>query len=170
MERRIGVRGIAYRDGKLLSVLHKDHDGNPVDFWAIPGGGLDPNESLEAGVSREMVEETGVAPQVGRLLFVQQFAYTTRSGAVREQLEFFFHLENPEEYQTIDLTATTHGVSELADIAWIDPKTCNILPAFLRTLDLDEYLTTNMPVYVWNELPATSDLLDVINPAVDPVA
>ncbi len=170
MERRIGVRGIAYQNGKLLSVLHKDHDGNPVDFWAIPGGGLDSGESIEACVQREMIEETGIAPKVGRLLFVQQFLFPTRTGELREQLEFFFHLENPNDYATVDLTTTTHGVQELADITWIDPKTSNVLPAFLQTLDLDGYLTADKPVYIWNELPAAGSLLDVVNPAVDPVA
>lgn len=154
MERRIGVRGIAYKDGKLLSVLHKDHEGNPADFWAIPGGGLDPNESVEQCVAREMVEETGIAPKIGRLLFMQQFLFTHHTGQIREQFELFFHLENPEDYETVDLAATTHGAYELAEIAWIDPKATNILPAFLQTLDLDEYTTTDKPVYIWNELGA----------------
>lgn len=170
MERRIGVRGIAYRDGKLLSVLHKDRDGNPVDFWAVPGGGLDPAESIEACMHREMIEETGIAPKVGRLLFVQQFQSPTRSGALREHLEFFFHLENPDDYATVDLTATTHGTQELAEIAWIDPKTSNIMPLFLQTLNLDEYLTTDKPVYIWNELPSNDTLLDVADTAINAVA
>lgn len=152
MERRVGVRGIAYRDGKLLSVLHKDHEGNPVDFWAIPGGGLDPAEPIEQCVYREMIEETGIAPKIGRLLFVQQFPFTRHTGQVREQLEFFFHIENPDDYETIDLSSTTHGEHELAEIAWIDPKTSNVLPEFLQTIDLDEYTTNDKPVFIWNEL------------------
>lgn len=152
MERRIGVRGIAYKDGKLLSVLHKDHDGNPVDWWAIPGGGLDPGESIEQCVAREMIEETGIEPKIGRLLFVQQFPFTRHTGEVREQMEFFFHLENPEAYEAIDLTTTTHGAQELAEISWIDPKSSNVLPEFLQTIDLELYTTTNQPVYIWNEL------------------
>lgn len=152
MKRRVGVRGIAYKDGKILSVLHKNHEGNPVDWWAIPGGGLDPAEPIEHGLHREMIEETGIAPKIGRLLFVQQFPFTRHTGEVREQMEFFFHLENPEDYAVIDLTATTHGEEELAEIAWIDPKTTNLLPAFLQEFDLDHYTTANLPVYIWNEL------------------
>lgn len=151
-ERRIGVRGIAYQNGKLLSVLHKDYNGNPVDFWAIPGGGLDSAESITDGIVREMIEETAITPQVGRLLFVQQFLAPARSGDMREHLEFFFHIENPKDYISVDLSATTHGEAELAAIEWIEPKTTNILPAFLQTIDLDEYIAGDQPVFIWNEL------------------
>jgi ADP-ribose pyrophosphatase YjhB (NUDIX family) len=153
-ERRIGVRGIAYQNGKLLSVLHRDRDGKPVDFWATPGGGLDPQESVTNGILREMIEETAITPTIGRLLFVQQFLAPTRSGDMREHLEFFFHIENPEKYALVDLTATTHGEAELAAIEWIDPKTSNILPAFLQTLDIDAAIRGDQPVYIWNELTA----------------
>ena len=153
-ERRVGVRGIAYQNGKLLSVLHKDKYGAPVDYWAIPGGGLDLNESLTDGLYREMIEETGIAPRIGDLLFVQQFSFLHHSGEMREQLEFFFHIKNPEDYRVVDLAATSHGTIELADCKYIDPRQENILPAFLRTVDLDAYTTTNQPVFIWNELVA----------------
>lgn len=152
MERRIGVRGIAYRNGKLLSVLHKDSTGRPVDFWAIPGGGLDPGEALTDGLYREMIEETGITPKVGKLLFIQQFTFKRSSGETREELEFFFHIQNPEDYQAIDLTQSTHGSIELEKCEFIDPSQENILPAFLQTIDIDHYITTNQPVYIWNEL------------------
>jgi 8-oxo-dGTP diphosphatase len=150
--RRIGVRGIAYHNGKLLSVLHRDHNGNPVDFWALPGGGLDPEEPLEQGIYREMIEETAIAPKIGKLLCVQQVMLPARSGNLRENIEFFFHIENPEDYATVDLSATTHGEQELVDIAWVDPTTTNILPAFLQTIDLDAYIADTKPAYIWNEL------------------
>nr|WP_041756787.1 NUDIX hydrolase [Bradyrhizobium sp. ORS 278] len=40
-------------------------------FWATPGGGLDPGESYEAAACREMFEETGIriahpGPQIAR--------------------------------------------------------------------------------------------------------
>lgn len=170
MERRIAVRGIAYRDGKLLSVRHKGKNGEVSDFWSIPGGGLDPAEPIEQGVAREMIEETGIIPKVGRLLFVQQFMFPRSDGTLREHLEFFFHLENPEAYETIDLSVTTHGLEELAEIAWIDPMISDIQPEFLRTIDLEAYTTSNQPVYVWNELPAATGLLNTVDTTIDAVA
>ena len=43
--RRINVRAIIYKDGKLLAVKHK-HGDNISHYYAVPGGGLDPQESL----------------------------------------------------------------------------------------------------------------------------
>ena len=154
LKRRIAVRGVAYEDGKILSVLHKDHEGNPADFWAIPGGGLDPGEPLTDGLYREMIEETGIAPRIGRLLFVQQFSFKNRLGEAREELEFFFQLENPEDYRVIDLIKTTHGTVELADCTYVDPRQTNIMPVFFQTIDIESYIANDMPVLIWNELTA----------------
>lgn len=153
-ERRIAVRGVAYENGKILSVLHRDHAGNPANFWAIPGGGLNPGESLIDGLYREMIEETNVAPKIGRLLFVQQFAFENRLGEVREELEFFFQLDNPEDYRTVELSETTHGTIELADCAFVDPRHTNVMPEFFQTIDIQSYCTSEQPVFIWNELPA----------------
>jgi ADP-ribose pyrophosphatase YjhB (NUDIX family) len=155
LKRRIAVRGVAYENGKILSVLHKDREGNPANFWAIPGGGLDPGESLIDGLYREIIEETGIKPKIGRLLFVQQFMFENRLGEAREELEFFFQIENPEDYKTIDLNKTTHGTVELADCTFVDPRQTNIMPTFFQTIDLESYCTSERPVFIWNELPAT---------------
>lgn len=156
MERRVAVRGIAYHDKKLLAVLHRDAAGKPVNFWAIPGGGLDPGEGLVDGLSRELVEETGIAPRIGKLLFVQQFHGTNKKGAPREELEFFFEIENIADYATVDLHATTHGEAELAAINWITPRAENILPAFLQDYDIAAHLIEKKPVYFYTDLNSTS--------------
>ena len=80
-----------------------------------------------------MVEETGVMPKVGDLLYVQQF-----KDEKSEYLEFFFGVTNSEDYLNIDLTKTTHGVEEIADIQFIDPSTRNLLPKFLTEVSLED--------------------------------
>jgi hypothetical protein len=84
-----------------------------------------------------MVEETGITPVVGNLLYVQQFAH-----GAKEYLEFFFHVTNSEDYLHIDLAKTTHGMEEIEEIAFIDPTTTHILPEFLKTENLDEHATS----------------------------
>ena len=152
MKRRIAVRGICFNSGKLLSVLHKDDEGVATNFWSVPGGGLDPGEEIVAGLKREMIEETGIAPEIGRLLFVQQFTGTISTGQQIEGLEFFFEIKNTQDYQTIDLSATSHGEIELAAIEWMDPKETNILPAFLQTYDIGDHITANKPVYFYSQI------------------
>lgn len=70
-KRRINVRAIAWHDDKLLAVKHKTKSGGEANYWALPGGGLDPFEYLADGVTRELIEETGITPIVGRMLFGQ---------------------------------------------------------------------------------------------------
>lgn len=147
-ERRVAVRGIIFKDGKLLCQKLTAYRRNDRDFWCTPGGGLDMGELLEDGLRREMIEETGVEPKIGRLLFVQQF---TEDGK-KEQMEFFFLIENPEDYETIDLAATTHGVEEVEQVEFVDPKQNVVLPEFLQNIDLKSYVETVRPVLMHYEM------------------
>ncbi len=149
MERRITVRGIIFKDGKLFAQKLKINDSER-DYWCTPGGGLDPNESLYDGLVRELIEETGIMPKIGKLMFVQQYA-----DPHKEFLEFFFHIENPEAYHTVDLASTTHGTIEVARCEFIDPSQQTILPAFLQTTDIATALSSTAPVIVKNYLDST---------------
>ena len=131
MDRRITTRGIIYKNGKIFAQKLKRGEGT-TDYWCTPGGGLDPSESLHDGLVREMIEETGIAPEIGKLLYVQQ--YREENG--REYLEFFYHVTNVDDYETIDLANTTHGEIEVAEYGFIDPTKENILPKFLQTADI----------------------------------
>lgn len=149
-KRRIGVRAIIYKDGKILAVKHKNKDGTAKDFWAIPGGGLDPGESLEVGLKREMREELGVDVAVGRLLFIQQFTSTREDRD--EELEFFFLIKNTEDFETIDYSGTSHGIEELAKCEFIDPATKRVLPRLISEVDLQLYCETVQSVRLANML------------------
>jgi ADP-ribose pyrophosphatase YjhB (NUDIX family) len=144
--RRINVRGIIFKDGKLLVAKFVQSDGNEKEWWGTFGGGLDSGESLHEGLHREMIEETGIAPKIGKLLFIQQFGDDEK-----EYLEFFFHLTNPEDYATIDLVSTSHGSVELIRAEFIDPKKNTMLPAFLETIDIAKAIENDQPVYIYNE-------------------
>lgn len=149
-KRRINVRAIIWKGGKLLAVKHKSKKGGESAYWALPGGGLDPFESLSDGIRREMIEETGIAPQVDRMLFGQQLP-SGRAGR-DEELEFFFLVTNPNDYESIDLEKTSHGAIELARCEFIDPTIENILPDFLQTIDIASYIDTIRPVDIINNL------------------
>lgn len=144
MQTQIKVRGIVLLDGKLLCVQLTPYNNLTAErepFWCLPGGGVDDGESILDACKREMVEELGVEPKVGRLLYVQQFAHKDVA-----YLEFFFHIENAQDYTDIDLHKTTHGAKEIQKLDFIDPKTVPVLPEFLTTEDLPGFVASNQPV------------------------
>jgi len=140
--RRITVRGIIYRNGKVFAQQLK----GGRDYWCTPGGGVEDGEPLLEGLHREMIEETGIAPKIGRLLYVQQYY-----DGEREYLEFFFHIENAKDYHTIDLTSTSHGPIEVEHCEFIDPKAENLLPAPLQTMDYEKFTSSVQPVVIMNQ-------------------
>ncbi len=135
------MRGIVFYKGKLLCVKLKPyHNAIRGDWWCLPGGGLDHGEGIIAGVTREMVEETGVTPKVGELLYVHQFTH-----AGTDFLEFFFHITNGEDYLDIDLSKASHAADEIAEIAFVDPKTTEVRPEFLGTDPLAKIIAAAGP-------------------------
>jgi len=151
MIRKITVRGLVLHEGKLLCAKLKPYKdslqkhGN--DYWCLPGGGLDEGEALVAGVEREMVEETGIKPVIGNLLYIQQFVQ-----GEREFIEFFFHITNGEDYLDIDLSKTTHGEEEIEEIGFINPANSYVLPKFLSTDDLEDFVASNTPTRIFYEM------------------
>jgi ADP-ribose pyrophosphatase YjhB (NUDIX family) len=65
----VGVAAV--QDGKILLVPHYDTDAGPVQ-WLIPGGQLEPGESLEEAARREFEEETGLRVQDCQLLDISE--------------------------------------------------------------------------------------------------
>lgn len=148
--RRVCVRGLIYKNGKLFG--QRLHNANG-DWWCTPGGGIDPLESLHDALTREMIEETGVKPTIGRLVLVQQFAtHGKTSHGEDEQLEFFFLIENADDYRVIDLGHTSHGMLEVAEFGFVDPSEKNMLPTILQTPEISDALANERPVIFFTQL------------------
>lgn len=137
MVRQIKVRGIVLHEGKLLCVRLKPYNEalkQDNSFWCLPGGTLDEGEALLDCIKREMIEETGITPTVGNLLYIQQFADNEK-----DYTEFFFHITNGHDYLNIDLSNTTHGDLEIEEIGFIDPSDGRrVMPRFLSSENLTE--------------------------------
>ncbi len=64
----VGVGAVIMRDGKV--VLVKRRFEPLAGQWSLPGGRLELGETLEAGLAREMLEETGLHVEVGPVIDV----------------------------------------------------------------------------------------------------
>jgi len=67
LSRTVRYEGAIVRDHRLLQIkIHVYASGR--DIWVLPGGGIEPGETEEDCVRREMKEETGLDVRVSRLL------------------------------------------------------------------------------------------------------
>lgn len=65
MENPESIAGIVFSPDRtsVLLILRRD-----VPVWVLPGGGIEPNETPEQAVVREILEETGFEVKVDRLV------------------------------------------------------------------------------------------------------
>lgn len=120
----IRVRAIILHQCKLLVVRHP-HD---TSFAALPGGHLEWGEDVKECLSRELVEELGVEPKIGRLLYLNTFTQTDN----KQYVEFFFEVKNGGDYLNVENLPRSHA-HEIAEIIWANPAdhNINILPKSL---------------------------------------
>lgn len=57
------IQGVVFSEDRKEILLIKRRD---IPVWVLPGGGLDPGETPEHGVIREILEETGCSVQILR--------------------------------------------------------------------------------------------------------
>jgi 8-oxo-dGTP pyrophosphatase MutT (NUDIX family) len=68
----VSVKGVLLRDGRVVLVRNSRNE------WELPGGKLEPGETLEGCVARELLEELGVSVRVGEV--VDTWLYRISSG------------------------------------------------------------------------------------------
>lgn len=67
MNRAIRYQGAVIRDHHILLIKHREH-ASGRSYWVIPGGGREADETEEACVERELLEETHLKVTIERLL------------------------------------------------------------------------------------------------------
>jgi 8-oxo-dGTP pyrophosphatase MutT (NUDIX family) len=72
--RNLRVRAIIVHDGKILILPRPDPTGgDPPQPGALPGGGLEPNETLAEAAARETYEEFGLRIEPGPVAFLREW-------------------------------------------------------------------------------------------------
>lgn len=71
------VAGLIERDGTLLICQRRRDSVFPLQ-WEFPGGKIEPGETGEAALQRELREELGIAADVGAELYRTRHAYPDR--------------------------------------------------------------------------------------------
>lgn len=97
-KRHKSARALIIRDGKLLVFLRKRHskkNGEWIEYYSIPGGGIDKNETPENAVVRELYEEMGVRIELSKLV-------AHRIGKIFEHYVFMAHIISGEPHLMMD--------------------------------------------------------------------
>lgn len=96
---RNAVRAYIRRGDEIL-VQHKKYEDGRSRF-TLPGGAVDPGETLAQGMIRECQEEIGTGVEIIELMHVADYfkPLTTEPGGTRLQVEFIFRCRVPDDYQ-----------------------------------------------------------------------
>ena len=71
MDFGVRVGAVVERGGVLLLVRHQKPDRDP--YWVLPGGRVEPGETIPECAEREVAEETGLSARFSGVLYVGEF-------------------------------------------------------------------------------------------------
>jgi len=99
--------GVIWRKGKVL-LAKRPSKGLLGGMWEFPGGKVESGESLEACLSREIMEELGVPIRVGGELGTYRHAYT--------------HFRITLHAFTCDILSGDPQALEASELSWVPPS------------------------------------------------
>lgn len=117
----IGVGAVIVEDGRILLVQR----GKPPaeGLWAVPGGRVEPTETVREAVAREAFEETGLDVDVGDLVWTGRI-----QGTDHDYLLFDFHARV--------MGGELRAASDAADARWVPLDAVEGLPIVDAMRDL----------------------------------
>ena len=108
----VGV-GAVIVDDRARVLLVKRRFEPLAGQWSLPGGAVDVGETLEACVTRELREETGLDVEVGPVIEV--FDRIIHDAAGRVQYHYVL-----VDYVCRPVGGTLAAASDVADVAWVE--------------------------------------------------
>ncbi|PHM65271.1 nucleoside triphosphatase NudI [Xenorhabdus sp. KJ12.1] len=129
MRQRTIVCPIIQNNGEYLLCKMAFDRGVFPGQWALSGGGMEPNETMEAALRREIREELGEALEITEVkpwAFRDDIRIKTYPDGTTEEIYMI--------YLIFDCISTNRNITfneEFQEIAWVSPET-------MKTMDLNE--------------------------------
>jgi 8-oxo-dGTP diphosphatase len=131
MDFGVRVGAVVEREGTLLLVRHQKPDRDP--YWVLPGGRLEPGETMPECASREVAEETGLTASFSGVLYLSEFL---REGRHTIDVVARMAVEGDEEASLGSDPEVTPGTEPtLTEVRWVSVEELGeiqLLPASLK--------------------------------------
>lgn len=131
MDFGVRVGAVVEREGTLLLVRHQKPDTDP--YWVLPGGRLEPGETIPECASREVAEETGLTASFSGVLYLSEFL---REGRHTIDVVARMALEgNAEASLGSDPEVAPGTEPTLTEVRWVtveEMREIQLLPASLK--------------------------------------
>jgi 8-oxo-dGTP diphosphatase len=137
MDFGIRVGAVVERNSALLLVRHQKPDRDP--YWVLPGGRLEPGETIPECAEREISEETGLSARFSGVLYVSEFLREGRHTVditVRMTAE-----ENDEARLGSDPEVARGSEPTLRELRWVEVgelREIELLPAWIKDRLLED--------------------------------
>lgn len=154
MERMVrnAAKALIIKDDKMLAIKLKDEQD---EWYIMPGGGQDVEETLPETVCREVAEELGLQVEVKDLVFVIEGVH----GESFHRVDLVFLCEYIGKIENAVLQSDTYQVG----YDWLDIKSLNTTPLYpskLRRQIMNLYEGKAYKVYLGNEEMGDPEVVD----------
>ena len=149
---RSSAKALIIKEGKMAAIKIRDAE---EEWYIMPGGGQDAEETLKEAVCREVSEELGIAVECKDLLFVVEGVH----GEAFHRVDLIFSCE----YIGNMPDAVLHRDTNQVGIDWLDISTLNLQPLYpskLRRQIMNYYQGKPHKVYLGNEEVGDPECLD----------
>lgn len=122
---RNSVKAIIRKDTRLLCIRKTDDHGN---YFILPGGGQEKDETFIETVKRECLEEVGAHVEVGALKYIREYIgknHEFKSTDTAHQVEYMFEctlLEEPDHQKASHLDEGQNGIEWVDILANPEPR------------------------------------------------
>ncbi len=147
LQHRIRAAGLLVSNDEILLVRHAVAGD---EYWIPPGGGFesDKDECTRDTVRRECREETGLAVEVGPLVYVREFAEPL---AGRFHMELFYRVDAWDGRVNLDNLRGLGGDEfDIREVAWVPRRELPRLSSYYPAELLDD---------VWERLAEAQPLI-----------
>jgi 8-oxo-dGTP diphosphatase len=122
---KVGV-GVVVLDSNRVLLIRRGKAPKKGE-WSLPGGHVEPGESLRAAAQREVAEETGLSVAIQSLVDVVDLIDVAADGSIARQYALI-------DYWAIPVSGTVKAGSDAAEAAWHEIDAIGLLGMWEETV------------------------------------